>query len=92
MENKQLYREFVVSSELFHGYSVILNISEYSNLEEIASKVHKSLLNALSSLKLEILVEKLKNKHFHIHYMTLEQIKTCDSNHKCYICDGCPEN
>jgi hypothetical protein len=58
---------FKMSDELFQGFEVVLDLDYFETLDEIYKQVTETLKCHLELHKFEILLEKLKEKNFHIH-------------------------
>lgn len=85
-------RTFQVSSELFWGYRMVLDISHFDNVKSIIEYVKSDIRTFLLSRNLQLLVEKLDECKFHIHepYETFEKvINNSTSKDVIYICDHC---
>lgn len=85
-------RNFQVSSELFWGYKISLEISRFDTIKSIIEYVKSDLRTFLLSRNLQCLVEKLDECKFHIHepYDTFEELlHNSTYNDIIYICDHC---
>lgn len=85
-------RIFQVSSDLFWGYRVNLDITSFDSITSIIEYVRSDLKQFLLSKNLQMLVEKLDACHFHIHSPYNEYIqlvKQADDQTIIYICDHC---
>lgn len=85
-------RTFQISSDLFWGYSVNIDISKLNSITSIIEYIKTDLKNFLLSKNLQLLIEKLDQRHFHIHsphdnYNDL--LNHTDTNTIIYICDHC---
>lgn len=85
-------RTFQVSSDLFWGYSMKIDISKFSCMTSIIEYIKSDLRNFLLSKNLQLLIEKLDLCHFHIHspydnYNDL--LNHTDTNTIIYVCDHC---
>ena len=82
-------RKFIVSDELFSGFSQIIDLDEIDTIEEIIKIVYSTLHELFKKNNLDILLNTLKTKKFHIHDYTLENVLLSDSNDVFYICCHC---
>lgn len=84
-------RIFQVSSDLFWGYRVNVDISSFDSIISIIEYVRSDLRQFLLSKNLQMLVEKLDACHFHIHspYNEYVQLVQADDQTIIYICDHC---
>jgi hypothetical protein len=81
-----------MSSLLFWGYRMVLDISHFDNVKSIIEYVKNDIRTFLLSRNLQLLVEKLDECQLHIHepYETFEKlIKNSTSDDVIYICDHC---
>ena len=85
-------RNFTISDDLFSGFSWVVDLDECENLKNIIDTVSNALLNFLQTVSMVILVEKMKEKEFHIHDYTFEDILLNSSNQEYYICSHCEKN
>lgn len=85
-------RNFQVSSELFWGYKITLDISRFDTIKSVITYVKSDLKTFLLSRNLQCLVEKLDESIFHIHepHDTFEELIHNSTNDDIiYICDHC---
>jgi hypothetical protein len=85
-------RTFQISSELFWGYRMVLDITHFDNIKSIIEYVKSDIRTFLLSRNLQLLVEKLDECKFHIHEPceTFEKvINNSTSYDVIYICDHC---
>jgi len=82
-------RKFIVSSELFGGYEVMININHCDSLDDIVNTFYDDLYNCLVQHKFEYLINKVKLCRFHIHNFTFEDIILSEERTNFYICDHC---
>lgn len=80
-------RKFIASSELFSDFEVTISLYEINSIDEIINIFIEELEKVLSENKLNILLDKLKKKKFHIHSYTIEEILTSNDEDIFYICD-----
>jgi hypothetical protein len=82
-------RTFKISDRTFSGYSVDLNLNYYDSMEEICLSVKNNLVIFLKENNLEILEQKAKGMHLHIHDYTIEHILTSNNNTIFWCCSHC---
>ena len=80
-------RKFIASSELFSDFEVTISLYEINSIDEIINIFIEELEKVLSENKLNILLDKLKKKKFHIHSYTIEEILTSNDEDIFYIFD-----
>ena len=78
---------FVLSCDLFWGYSMMLDPQWFTSVQSIISCVETCLQNALKQKGFDVLYEKSKILNFHIHDHTYESLCALNSNATVYICD-----
>lgn len=78
-------RKFVFSCSIFGGFTVELNITEKSTLENCVIEATKVLKDTLNVFNLYELTETLKLKKYHIHDKKIIDILT--KNEIVYICN-----
>jgi hypothetical protein len=83
------FRRFVVSSPLFSGYEIFLDIDNYPTMDSIINEFYNNLYSLLEQYKFEVLLEELKKTQFHIHDITMTDIESFNSEKIIYICDHC---
>lgn len=84
-------RKVVFSSNIFGGFTVMIDLAQISNITEIESTCTAKLFQVLTYHNFEDLLEKARCFTFHIHYATFEQIQRMDPKQSIYICDSCGE-
>lgn len=84
-------RLFAISSDRWHGLETHVDISNKNSINEIVEEVKLNLFNTLTRANFVNQLHELqhKNKKFHIHDITMEDIKTSPSNKVFYVCDHC---
>lgn len=90
MENTT--RTFQVSSEIFWGYRVTIDLSTVTTINDIIQFVCDDLEQYLRGANLQMLIEKLHASHFHIHspFTSFDEILIkADPNTVIFICDHC---
>jgi hypothetical protein len=86
-------RTFQISSKLFWGFKIDIDLDEVSSNKEIIDRVISTLRYILISNNLILLSEMLDGKNenekmiFHIHEKTFENILLEDPKNEIYICD-----
>ena len=88
-----MFRLFVFSDDLFWGYQTFLDVDAVHSTNEICEAAVLRLRDTLQHLHMDILIEQLLQKQFHIHspsddFDTLRQILHDDPNQTTYICGG----
>lgn len=89
---ESMIRTFQISSDLFWGYRLIIDMSKFSDISTIIDYIKNDIRTFLLSRNLQCLVEKLDACKFHIHdpYSTYSDIlKNTTSENVIYICDHC---
>ena len=94
MDNTAFFnqRTFQLSSELFWGYKLSLDISRFDSIKSLITYVVSDIRTFLLSRNLQLLVEKLDECKFHIHepHDTFEELISHSTyNDIIYICDHC---
>lgn len=85
-------RTFQISSDLFWGYRMSIDISKFDDIKSIVSYVKSDIRTFLLSRNLQCLVEKLNECKFHIHqpYDVLQDLmNNTTTDNVVYICDHC---
>jgi len=85
-ENLQI---FEASSEIFSGYRVAIDVNRCGSLDEILCIFKESLRKTLQTHNFTILLDKYSHCKFHMHDITLEEIRETDTSPVFYICDHC---
>ena len=65
---------FKISDKHFQGYEVTLDLDYFETMEELCNQVTNTLKTHLELHKFEQLLERLKEKDFHIHDETMGSI------------------
>ena len=79
--------KFVLSCDILWGYFMIIDPDWFVSMDAIVRCVIYNLQSMLRNQGLDVLFEKTKNMHFHIHDHTLESLRTTSLNSTIYICD-----
>ena len=80
---------FKFSDEFFQGYEVKLDLDYFETLDEIYKQVTETLKCHLELHKFEILLEKLKEKNFHIHGEEFGSILLKSEEDIVWVCSHC---
>jgi hypothetical protein len=91
IENR-IYKTFQVSSDLFWGYRVQVDVTRFDSVAAIIDYIKSDMRRFLSSKNLQNLVEKLNATKFHIHHpfdTYSELLNHPDRNMIIYVCDHC---
>ena len=78
---------FVLSCDLFWGYSMVLHPIWFTSIEALISCIKVTLCIMLKQNSLDVLNEKCKDMSLHIHDHTLESLQTVTNGSTVYICD-----
>ena len=79
---------FIFSSDIFHGYTVTINLSKCSSLEEVIDICVADIYQTILDYNFEVLLEKIQQKKFHIHnFSNIEELQRYDQDLPIYICD-----
>jgi hypothetical protein len=89
MEKTSDKRTFIVSSELFSDFQTDISLYNIETLDDIITIFKKTLVDLFVDNKLNNLAEIVKNKNFHIHSYTIEEILVSSHESYFYICDHC---
>lgn len=85
-----MIRTFCISSELFQGFKVDVDIDEMESMENIINYVKNSLCVELEKLQLERLVSKLNKTNFCHHGYDIMDVLVSEKNDRIwYLCDHC---
>lgn len=85
-------RIFQVSSDMFWGYRVEIDLIYFETIAAIIQYVKNDLKQFLLSRNLQLLAEQVEKNNFHIHhpFETFEDIKNnTNTSTIIYICDHC---
>jgi len=82
------HRTFFMSSELFRGYNVTLDIRTVDSTQDIIHVIKKRLTQLFQSQTLSYLEDEVNKRDFHIHSHSFEDILLLDTDvEPVYICD-----
>ncbi len=80
---------FKISDKHFQGYEVTLDLYYFETKEEICNQVTNTLKTHLELHKFEQLLERLKEKDFHIHDETMGSILLKSQDDIVWVCSHC---
>ena len=80
---------FKISDKHFQGYEVTLDLDYFETIEEIVNQVTNTLKTHLELHKFEQLLERLKEKDFHIHDETMGSILLKSQDDIVWVCSHC---
>tara|TARA_Y100000389_G_C17402542_1_gene486152 strand:- start:894 stop:1157 length:264 start_codon:yes stop_codon:yes gene_type:complete len=80
-------RLFQISSPIFNGYNVNIDLDEYDNINVIVNYVKEQLYLYLKNGNFDVLCDKVNNTMFHIHDVTYENMLMSDVSSIFYICE-----
>ena len=80
---------FKISDEIFSGYEVKLDLDYFETIDEICKQVTETLKCHLKLHNFEVLLEKLKEKNFHIHDEEFGSILLKSENEVVWVCSHC---
>lgn len=83
------FRTFVFSSQDFGGFTILVDLSQCSSIGVIEGICTSSLFQVLVDYNFDVLLERAQKRVFHIHELTLEQIREMEPSKKIYVCDTC---
>ena len=78
---------FILSCNLFWGYSTVLKPQWFCSVESIVECVKTSLLTTLKSKNLDVLYDEAKRMKLHIHDHSMETLCSLEPHSTVYICD-----
>jgi hypothetical protein len=84
-----MIRTFHFSSNVVGGYQVKVNLDEANSVEDVEQLCMAQLLETLTDYESFDLLSKVENRKFHIHDVTIEEIKDPNNSRMFYICDMC---
>ena len=77
---------FKISDRHFQGYEVTLDLDYFETIESICNQVTNTLKTHLELHKFEQLLERLKEKDFHIHDETMGSILLKSQDEIVWVC------
>lgn len=85
-------RDFVFSCDLFGGFKCNLFIDDFHSLDEIVVALKQQLIDELDHLGLEYLSILAKAKNYHIHIVTMSELRNIGENIPIYVCSHADKN
>lgn len=82
-----MIRTFQVSSNVVGGFQVKVNLEEVNSIEDVEQICTAKLFETLTDYSTDIL-SKVEGRKFHIHDITIEEIKDPNDTRMFYICDS----
>ena len=82
-----IIRTVEFSSELFGGFTIRIEVTNFKSLDELIDCSKSELLSILMKYNFILLIEKYKESDFHIHDRSIDDILNNDDI--IYICDHC---
>lgn len=82
-------RTFAISSDLFSYYEKEINVEYINSIEDIILLIVSDLDKLFRENNLVLLSEKLRERKFHVHDFTIDEIKNSNDKRIYYICDHC---
>ncbi len=82
-----MLRTFHFSSRDVGGFQVKIDLDTVDTVEEIEQICTERMIDLLLSNNLTEIFSKVENKKFHIHDLTIEEIKNESNTRMFYICD-----
>ena len=82
-----IIRTVEFSSELFGGFTLRIEITNFKSLQELIDYSKSELLSILMKYNFISLIEKFKKCNFHIHTHNIDEI--FENDNIVYICDHC---
>ncbi|MBM08477.1 MAG: hypothetical protein CMF69_02710 [Magnetovibrio sp.] len=83
------FRKFILSHELFSGYSSNVDLDVVESKNDIINFVHNEVHNLLVNNNFDILIKNLKESNFHIHDYEFGDILMSPPEKIFYICCHC---
>lgn len=80
---------FTISDEHFQGYEVGLDLNYFENINQICEQVERTLKTHLELHKFVRLLERLKEKNFHIHDETIGSLLLKPELCVIWVCSHC---
>ena len=83
------YRKFTASSELFQGYSTMIDLNKCDSIHDVVNIFVTRLHSTLVENNFVYLINNFNQSRFHAHGFTFEDIKNSDPDITFYLCDHC---
>ena len=83
------FRQFIISDDLFSGFTRPVDLDSVENIEEIIAIVVDELKNVFKNNNFDILKETVEKKNFHAHDYSFEDMLLSEPNATFYICSHC---
>ena len=84
-----MFRTFHFSSRDVGGFQVKVDLNTVDTVKEIEQICTARIIDLLLRNNLTEMFSKVENKKFHIHDLTIEEIKNESDTRMFYICDMC---
>ncbi len=84
-----MIRIFHFSSKVVGGYQVRVNLDDINTIRDIEQICTAQMLQFLTDNNLMDALLEVENRKFHIHDLTMEEIKNPENMRMLYICDMC---
>ena len=84
-----MIKTFHFSSNIVGGYQVKVELDDVDTIKDIEQICLAQLLETLAQNNLIEMLSHIENRTFHIHNLTIEEIKNPENSHMLYICDRC---
>ena len=81
------FRNFAISDQTFSHFTTKIDLDEVENMEEIIEIIKQNLMKIFKTHDLTTLCNILKNRKYHIHDYTFEDVLLSDINKTFYICN-----
>ena len=84
-----MLKTFIISDELFQGYSIIVDVMLFDSIKSLTTYVKEKLKALFVKNNLEILCKKVDKLNLHIHECKfISELQTQD-NFIIYLCSHC---
>nr|QBK85509.1 MAG: hypothetical protein LCMAC101_00960 [Marseillevirus LCMAC101] len=83
-----MIRTFHFSSNVVGGYQVKVDLDTVETIKDIEQICTAQMIHSLLNSNLTEMLSKVENREFHIHNVTMEEIKNNETR-MFYICDRC---
>jgi hypothetical protein len=84
-------RKFMISSDIWGGYTIFININQYRTIQEIVNHFKEQLKDMITTHNLTEQLHDFQHRHnkFHIHNFTYNDILNSASDTIFFVCDHC---